>query len=658
MEDVVCLPLLALFTYSLFLFPVGLFLPNCGCCDICPDEDVEFYRCIKFVNTNPQEPPELYDNITHTHGFSRVVSRLSDIGAYRVCKTYRENGSCGEWGYNIRLRIPPASWLGGGQGESSAEEVITDFEQAESFLRGEQPLTAGFNVNISGTFYSKDSTQWQISVNTPTPFCGMGLCTSNHSFIENNGVVFGLIDAGVIPLSATVQYPEEVESYGEVNSREEVTNTCVGVSGKPEPLTMRLLGSFCNYTNSFRTCESRLAARSSAVCQSGNQPEKPPSAGCTGFPGGRSLTVPLSAFFSGDLLWAIEHGPSAESRQFRLNQYEEPATVTLGGDDDVPWKTGACFPTQNLVTVPYNKGKCAPLEVEFEVEETELGNSSGKSSGCTVPGGTYIASGGLANCNWLNYSISVTTVGPGNFGCTCRSDFLEATYVRVKWCEPFSEGWALFGYPFAYPFPHEGGPGPAGTVVFGRELTTSACARPRQTVGVVTNFEPLEESQYTSSPSEVFLPPEGGVVSVQKCCPPALGSVSSSPSQSDYASVLVSDGSRWGVSAGRSTYIRQAGRQSSVLSVRWFTFSPSSGSTTNWSLSSSPRCFFGQVEGLSSEWSVVSDVDWIVASRVLEGPQANLLKVVIKSPSLNAEGCFSVSAPGATTLTFCLRRLS
>jgi len=607
---------------AMAMFPLGILLPGCPCCSICPEE-VEFDRCIRLRNLSPVTPPDAWDGVAHVHGFSVVVRRLSDINVIQACREQDSSGSCIRYGYNIRFREPNFGAL--------AQETITNFDAVAAFLRGQQPITATF----SG-FLGVASSQWEITVASPTPFCGKPLCSnSNNSNAQ--------LAAGTVPFSATIQYPKEIETYPNSSSDDGIsqfTNTCVSQSQQATQ-TMRLtrfggnagpvFGTDCTYGEERRTCETYLSALS-RLRRYGNWLEPPPAGG---YGGVRTYASAISAhsFFCGDLLWAIENGPCKSSRKLNYN-VEGEATVTLGGDDNKPWRSGYCFPTTLVQQPPYNKGKCAPLEVEFDVSEKNLEDYGGGLTGCFVPRGTYIASGGFQNCNFLLYSAPVTLTND------CGVNTLVAALVREKWCDPF-----IGGEYMCFPF---GGGGcnvgkflparPAETVYYG--LTPDYGYRPRalQAVGLIKNFTPNQEGTFTATPASSTVPAAGGVVTVEYCCPPSTQTYEVPRTEDRYPRTVLIEGLNLSASrgAGRTAYATQLGHGECRFNVRWLGVAFGSGDNAEywWFSGYSPRCFYGQVETIDApqcNWSVSlpDGEEWLQVTKVADGNDAGLIKVVV-----------------------------
>lgn len=665
MLDPTSLPLLGVLAFSLALFPVGLLLPGCACCGVCPDA-IEFQRCVRITNISP-------NTSTPIHGFSRTVTQPSDINATRVCRTLNPDGSCAEYGWNIRFRVPSSSTSLTQANNILSVETLTDFDTVAAFLRGEQPITVTMNL------FNYGNRQWEISISQATPFCGKPLCSASQY----------VLNTGAIPLSATVVYgalPQTAEVVGagqtyltpqglRLTGPVTAQNGCY-TGDSAGSFTMRLSGSSCSYSHTHYTCETLSNGLNQKLSQTSGGIFLLSAEALIGQPGSQeslTTTSALGSFFCGDLLWAIENGPCNSS--VTTTEGGLLRTVTINGTDSDPWITGRCYPVGappgsaaavfvNHPAAAYNVGKCAPLEVDFTVSETLL------NFGCRIEGGTVVASLFRYYCHAISYVVFVpfqtfvptpglpsrNLCGPGG------SYFLQATYIRSRWCDQFvgAQYVNAFGDAFL-----TAGYSP-GDVIVGQ--STSAVETGTGTVvGTVANFSPatgVSGSVPSASPETASVAASGGTVAISRCCPSTPQTVVVPATTERYGRVLMVEAAAEigsNNTRGKTVYITQQGYGDECkFTVQWLgiTF-PSQ--TLNWQQGVegvSARCFYGQVnvlEGPACEWTVTSSQPWVQVRKVSSGSAVGLIEVLVDDyPRFTTirTAAITVSMTSGTTLTY------
>jgi hypothetical protein len=536
-----------------------------------------------------------------------------------------------------------------------------------AFLRGERPITVTLESNDEQQFAG----EWEVSVSQPTAFCGVSACDISYAGIGT-------------ALSATAQFPVEpnATTYADERGPRTVANMCPGHA--PPPINMRRLdtglpryaNNICGYYGEHSTCENRDAALE-YVTVGGNTIQPPYGYGS---PTNFNTSAALSEFYCGDLLWVIENGPCKSSRKIRpaylvgSGDSSQDITITIGGDDDKPWKTGLCWNgTSNVV--PSNDGKCSPAEITFQVQETELKNSRGENTGCSVPGGDYVLPfgvgsqtgffgglgvfglpGGGYSCNNQSTAVGVRLTGNG-FWCSDNGRFggfpggyLGVIRQRAKWCDDWSSAfglgptdvfWAAYFYQGTDAFQNA----PVGAVV-----------------GTSTGWDDgPEETEFTATASPDTLPVEGGTVSVTFCCPEITRTYTVPPpfTSDDRRydrTVLINPISQFDTlaadrqSIGNTAYVTRAGYKDECR----FTWQSEARNIFTGRIDASRQdglCAYVQVnilEGPKCEWEIsAQSADWFTAARVTEGEQVNLIKVLVDANTTpeSRTGTFTIRMP-------------
>ena len=509
-------------------------------------------------------------------------------------------------GWIMRAFDPGVGATFNGSGHPAENQWNYDTEAVLAFLSGDSTMPYNSGNQLDPTQIQNGppppSTTWTMQVSDPTQFCGYPLCT-RIGFSE--GAMYG----GFISNTMTVQTAQFPSTYTSTDERGTTTytNPCYGLDAPPV-VTTRLLPSVCQYSGSYSSCENPSSFNNAWV---------------------RNRGQPVRAFYCGDLLWAIEHGPCRNTLTIPyLNWGNE--TYTIGGNDSDPSQNNRrCH-----ASFTQNEGACMPYEATLTLnQQYPIRCYAGASLyiGDALTGDivcSAVAGSGAGYSTAFGSCIRQVFYGVIPFqqaaGRTEYGGMLPLTVVRKrdKWCDPWAnnvELWFSTGC-FCGLVPGSC----AATVPDGAPYFAVIDA----SVAFGASTSPLPN---TASVSTANLPKQGGTVTLTYCCPERQETKVIGPYSGRYSrSFNIESSSSVLPGSGITGYVTQAGYDGAerLFDVIWL-----SGSTAYGSLylaSEFPGRMFlsdscpivGQVspsEQPEYEWSVTASDNWIVVGKTDDG---------------------------------------
>jgi len=505
--------------------------------------------------------------------------------------------------------------------------------EVESFLNGDStvPYDSGSTSDPIRPLYGPPpSTSWTMQVSEPVKFCGFSLC---GQAAINLASVYSDAIAKSVRLN-TPPYPSQYQTTTETGTQT-IQMPC---QHPPVEMTLRLSmgphSSNCAYSGEFSTCQNPSSNNAFWT---------------------RVRSMPVRAFYCGDLLWAIENGPCRNSLSFPLLNWGTE-TYTLDGDASTEWRNHSkCH-----VFRDQNDGACIPLEATASLDDIEviglaydaideppsiqsLGNLSGD---CVFSAVSARSTAFLCGPVDFNVPVLPTNCVRQVFGGQVQVPqygMLALTLFRTRshWCTTWGNG--------------EVRPSFCGAFL---RATTPNQPPPECTFG---EPQPLLPKDTASAPSSV-IPASGGRVNVAYCCPDRIEQVTIPENPHAFSRQWLIETNNT-VGRGKTAYVTQYGYRdgdgqcrTSVVWLAGSTGYPFYAGNPARIFSSSSCPIVGQVshaEQPSCEWSVESGTDWLVVEKTQEG----LLSVSINAsvtPIFTGSGEFGdyvVKAFRAGTIT-------